>query len=106
MGVRMNFKCTWAHDGKTERWNGRITSIQDHGSHYELHIESRSSLQVIIGRSAAGGFACLPDYRIACHLAHLKDCFWNTEQLASVLNDVDGITVARALLSIADDVSI
>jgi len=102
----MNFECIWPHDGETDRWNGRIISIEGHGSHYEIHIQSRSSLRVIIGQSTAGGFACLPDYRIACHLAHLKDCFWNTEQLISVLGEVDGITVARALYCIADEVSI
>jgi len=57
-------------------------------------------LRVIFGRSYSGGFSCLPDYRIACHLAHLKDCFWNTEQLVSVLSAVDGITVASALYTL------
>ena len=102
----MNFTCSWNNDGTEEVWNGRIISLFHHGSHDEIHIESRSSLRVIIGRSTTGGFACLPDYRIACPLAHLRDCFWNTEQLVSVLGDVDGITVARALYCIADEESI
>lgn len=102
----MDFTCTWDHEGTQEVWDGRIISLESHGGHYEIHIESRSSLRVIIGRSTSGGFACLPDYRIACPLAHLKDCFWNTEQLVSVLGNVDGITVARALYSIADEIII
>lgn len=102
----MVFDCIWQHDGIRDIWTGKITDIKSYESHYEMLIESRSSLRVIFGRSSSGGFACLPDYRIACHLAHLKDCFWNTEQLVSVLGAVDGITVARALYNIADEVSI
>lgn len=102
----MDFECIWEYDGNRDVWQGRIMSLENHASHYEMRIESRSSLRVIFGRSSTGGFACLPDHRISCHLAHLKDCFWNTEQLISILGDVDGITVARALYRIAEEVSI
>lgn len=44
----------------------------------------------------------MPDFGAGCHLASLKDKFWNTEKLTEVLGKVDGITVASALYALAD----
>lgn len=36
----MDFTCTWDHEGTQEVWDGRIISLESHGGHYEIHIES------------------------------------------------------------------
>ena len=46
----------------------------------------------------------MPDFGAGCHLVNLKDKFLNTEKLVKVLGKVDGITVATALYSMADEI--
>jgi len=46
----------------------------------------------------------MPDFGAGCHLADLKDRFWNTEQLTKVLGKVDGVTVSTALCALADQI--
>jgi hypothetical protein len=89
----MKFTCTYNH----EEWIGKIQSVYNHGSHYEMKIESRSGITILFGKSNAGYFLSAPDYGVGCHLADLSDKFWNSEQLIRVLGPVDGITVAEAL---------
>jgi len=93
----MIFKCQTEIDGKKEEWTGEIKGITDYGSHYEIFIESRSSITIILGRSSLGGFACIPDFQAGCHLIGLDNMFWNCEKLVSVLGKVDGVTAATAL---------
>lgn len=88
-----------------ETWLGTINHLNNYGNYYEIRIESRSSIQVIFGESSSGGFACMPDFNVGCHLTHLKDQFWNTEKLTRILGKVDGITVAEALYELADIVN-
>ncbi len=92
------FKCK----NEEESWSGKIKYLNDYGNYYEMRIESRSGLQVIFGESSAGGFACIPEFNVGCHLAHLNDRFWNTEKLTAILGEVDGITVAEALYELSD----
>lgn len=94
----MKFKCKT----KEDEWYGEISKFVEHNSSYEFWIKSRSSIMVIFGPSSRGGFACFPDFKAGCHLTDLKDNFWNTEQLISVLGEVDGLTVSTALFEIAD----
>ena len=89
----MIFKCKH----KNEEWRGKIVSVLNHGSHYEMKIESRSGILIFFGQSKAGHFLSAPDFSVGCHLADLGDLFWNSEQLIRVLGEVDGITVAEAL---------
>lgn len=98
----MLFACKARFGRRTECWNGTIVSFKKHGSHYEIRIDSRSSITVIFGQTTRGGFACMPDFGAGCHLADLKDSFWNAEQLTQVLGKVDGITVSSALCALAD----
>ena len=91
------FECICKHGRKTEHWKGMITDVINHGSHYEIWIKSRSGIMVMFGKTSRGGFACIPDFSVGCHLVDLKNIFWNTEKLTDVLGKVDGITVARAL---------
>ena len=93
----MEFECVWSKNNKTEKWKGKITSFTPYGSHYEIHIQSRSFILVLFGKSSSGGFACMPDFNAGCHLISLYDKFWNTEKLVGALGKVDGITVATAL---------
>lgn len=93
----ISFECIKKGKRKTERWSGIVPGIIQHGSHYEIRIESRSGIMVVFGKTSRGGFACMPDFGVGCHLVDLKNIFWNTEKLTKVLGEVDGITVARAL---------
>lgn len=102
----MTFECIWKTPNRYDRWNGAVTCMKNWGSHYEILIESRSTIKVIIGRSTSGAFACIPDYDAGCHLSDLNDIFWNKERLTKILGKVDGITVAYALQSIADKVNL
>lgn len=59
----MKFSCsiTWKK-GETESWDGVIDKILDYGGLYEIFIKSRSSIQVFIGRSSRGIFACISTF--------------------------------------------
>lgn len=83
---------------KNKSWEGYISKFEDYGSHYEIRIQSRSSITVLFGKTSQGYFACMPDFEAGCHLAGMNDVFWNTEKLTSAMGVVDGITVASALV--------
>lgn len=97
----MTFNCTRKTADGIEKWSGLIVNVINHGSHYEMRIESRSGIVVIFGETRSGYFACVPDFDAGCYLVHPSDLFWNTEQLTRVLGEVDGITVACAIKAIA-----
>lgn len=100
----MTFSCstTWER-GETEFWDGVITRIHNYGGLYEIFILSRSSIQVFIGNSSRGLFACIPDFRAGCYLSSLDDIFYNKEKLIEAIdNTVDGTTVAFALKELVD----
>jgi hypothetical protein len=99
----ISFKCRRKTDSGIEHWEGIIPRIIEHGSHFEIRIESRSGIMVVFGRTSQGGFACMPDHGIGCHLRDYKNRFWNTERLIAILGEVDGITVAEALYALADN---
>lgn len=92
----MEFMCVNKTTKRTECWKGKIVTFKNYGTHYELFIESRSSIQVIFGKTTRGWFACMPDFGVGCHLVSSKDRFWNSEKLSKVLGKVDGITVEAA----------
>lgn len=87
---------------KSEKWQGEITRFIPHGSHFEILIQSRSSILVLLGSYSHGNFACMPSFNAGCFLAELNDLFWNTEKLISVMGEIDGITVASAIYHLAD----
>lgn len=99
----MNFQCSRMTEDGLEKWPGRIVNIINYGSHYEMKIESRSGIVVVLGETRTGYFACIPEWDAGCHLAKPSDLFWNTEQLVRVLGEVDGITVACAIEAIAPE---
>jgi hypothetical protein len=95
--IKMIFDCEIKTSEETEEWEGVIESFNNYGSHSELYIKSRSNIFLIFGKTSKGGFACIPDFQVGCHLANFSDKFWNTEKLTAALGIVDGITVANAL---------
>jgi hypothetical protein len=100
------FKCVNETEEGKETWTGKIVSIKNYGSHYEIRIESRSGILVLVGKTSMGNFACIPDFDAGCHLAKLDDKFYSAEKLCQVLGKVDGITVASALFAIADKIKL
>jgi len=101
-GEKMIFKCKT----KDDEWEGIVSNLVEHTSSYEFWIKSRSSIMVVFGHTSRGGFVCLPDFNVGCHLTNLKDKFWNTEQLVGILGEVDGLTVSMALFMLADKIHI
>lgn len=98
------FYCTSGKGTKLEEtWLGVISFLWNFGSHYEMQIQSRSSIYVLFGKASRGYFACIPDWQAGCHLVDFKDTFWNTEQLSRVIGEVDGITVAQALYALTNN---
>lgn len=101
----MTFECTARTQGMIKHWEGKIANFKKHWNCYEIKIESRSVILVIFGETTRGKFACMPDFKVGCHLGDLYDIFWNTEQLAVVLDKIDAITVASALYALADSIT-
>lgn len=103
----MMFQCSLkTRSGEKECWPGYITTFKDHGSHFEILIQSRSSIQVLFGKTSLGYFACMPDFCSGCHLGTPDDVFYNSEKLIYAMkNKVDGITVAMALHTVADKIA-
>lgn len=98
----ITFQCR-AKIGRTfEEWEGCVQSLQDHGSHYELRIQSRSGFLVLVGNYTAGAFLSIPAHDVGCDLAAYDDYFWNNERLSRSLSRVDAATVARALQTLAE----
>lgn len=100
----MIFECISRRKNGSEKWSGKITAYKNYGTHYEVRIESRSRILVLLGKTTQGAFACMPDFGAGCHLANPGDIFWNTEQLVRVLGKIDGITVAYAIKALADKI--
>ena len=97
----MNFVCVSRKH--SESWPGMIRSLKNHGSHWEMQIQSRSSIHVLLGNCEYGWFASIPSYNAGCYLSTPDDLFYNTEQLSRVMkNKVDGLTVATAIKAIRE----
>lgn len=102
----MTFQCSYRWEDGKETWPGTIANIISYGSHYEIQIQSRSSIRVLLGKSSSGLFACMPDFGSGCHLSTLNDTFYNGERLVYALdNAVDGTTVAYALKALSGTLS-
>lgn len=95
----MTFNCYY----QKKKWPGRIINFEDYGRYFEIRVESLSSITVIFGKTSLGFFACMPDYEAGCHLIEPKNEAYNREKLTSVMNPIDGITVARALYVLFKD---
>ena len=85
-----------------EEWDGYVKSIHDHGSHYEIHIDSRSGFLFIVGLYQYGAFVSIPAFNVGSDLADYSDYFWNNNRLARLMNPVDAATVAEALRTLSE----
>lgn len=95
----LSFSCA----RKKETWAGLITHLINHGSHYEIHVQSRSSIIFIIGKYATGGFISIPAFNAGSDLAGFSDYFWNCERLSLSVSAVDAITIAQAIRTLHND---
>jgi hypothetical protein len=94
----MEFRCSQTKKNKKiEYWKGTIKCLKEGKDLVEIYVESRSSLHIVIGKTKYGNFVCIPNYDVGCYLSRFNDIFWNTEKLTSLIGEVDGITVARAI---------
>jgi hypothetical protein len=91
------FLCREKIGRKYEEWDGYVKHILNHGSHYEIQIESRSGFIFIVGKYINGYFISIPAFGVGCDLANYSDYFWNNERLAGFMNPVDAATVAESL---------
>ncbi len=91
------FHCREKIGRKYEEWDGYVKYIHNHGSHHEIHIESRSGFIFIVGKYVGGAFISIPAFGVGCDLSSYNDYFWNNEHLSSLMNPVDAATVAEAL---------
>lgn len=91
------FRCHEKIGRRFERWSGTVTNLVNHGSHYEIFVDSRSGFFFIVGKYASGCFISVPAFNVGSELADYGDYFWNNERLASIMNKVDAATIAEAL---------
>lgn len=91
------FRCHEKIGKKPEYWNDWVTKLTNHGSPYEIQIESRSGFVFLVGKYINGGFISIPTYNVGSDLAGYNDYFWNNERLSAIMNRVDAATVAEAL---------
>jgi hypothetical protein len=65
----MTFYCNqqW-EDGEKEEWSGKISRIIPYGSHYEIFIQSRSSILVVVALNNT-----VDGITVACALQSLSD---------------------------------
>ena len=98
--VPVEFQCNAKIGKRLERWDGSVTNMVNHGSHYEIYINSRSGFVIIVGRCVSGGFISIPEFKVGSDLSDFGDYFWNNECLSKLMNPVDAATVAETLRSL------
>ena len=99
----IEFHCHEKIGKRLEHWDGKVTQLINHGSHYEISIDSRSGFVFLVGKYNSGGFISIPAFNIGSNLADYGDYFWNNERLSSIMNPVDAATVAEALHSLKSE---
>lgn len=100
--VPVRFHCQAKIGRKQEHWEGTVTNLTNHGSHYEIQISSRSGFIFVIGKYKGGNFISVPTFSIGCDLAHYDDYFWNHERLSKLMSKVDAATIAASLEALAE----
>jgi hypothetical protein len=94
-----------SYDGN--KWKAKVKNVTNRGNCYEIRIESRSGLTIIVGQYSAGWFVCIPGWNAGAGLScHLGDTFYNTEVLTEAIGVVDGVTVAQVLAQIAKELNL
>jgi len=91
------FHCRKKIGRKYEEWGGYVKNIINHGSHYEIYVESRSNFVFIVGKYINGSFISIPSFGIGSDLSNYNDYFWNNERLSLFMSHVDASTIAEVL---------
>lgn len=104
----MEYTCILRHGSRKERWTGKLTLLQKRPGQYETEISGRGTyFHILAGRHKYGNYLCIPNHDIGCELSDFSDSFWNEERLCSLMQRVDAVTVAAALVHLpalaADD---
>jgi hypothetical protein len=71
----VEFQCNEKIGRRKEQWNGLVTRLINHGSHYEIYISSRSGFFFIIGKYSYGGFISIPAYNVGTDIVDYGDYF-------------------------------
>jgi hypothetical protein len=92
------FQCKHKYEeGNEERWTGSWDVLEIKPDYFELLIRGRGSeFCAVFGSSTMGDYLCIPSMSVGCSLSCSSDLFWNTEQIARVLNITDAVTIANA----------
>ena len=95
-----SFQCKYNYEeGHEERWSGKWEILSVKQDYFELLIRGRGSEYcAVFGYSTLGDFLCIPSVSVGCSLSCSSDLFWNTEQIARVLNITDAVTIATAYM--------
>jgi hypothetical protein len=96
------FHCQGKFGRKQEHWEGIVTALINHGSHYEIHVDSRSGFTFIVGGCIGGNFISIPAFNVGSALVSYDNYFWNHERLSRLLNKVDATTIAEALRTLRE----
>ncbi len=72
----MEFQCQCKLDINTEIWKGKIKSLIDHGSFWEMEVTGRgSTLKVLFGQAEHYHWVCIPNYDVGCDMAEWNNLF-------------------------------
>ena len=96
------FHCQGKIGRKQEHWEGIVTALTNHGSHYEIKVDSRSGFSFIVGNCIGGYFISIPTFNVGSALVRYDDYFWNHDRLSKILNKVDATTIAEALRTLGE----
>lgn len=93
------FDCKHTYsDGEQYTWKVFWDILDEDVDRHELLVRGRGSeYRVVLGHCTTGMYMCIPTVKVGCGLAHSADVSWNTEQIASVLNETDAVTIATAI---------
>ena len=98
----VRFHCQAKVGRKQEHWEGTVTKLKNHGSHYEIQISSRSGFTFVVGKYHGGNFISVPTFSVGCDLVQYGDYFWNCERLSKLMSKVDAATIAASLEALAE----
>ena len=87
---------------RNKSWEASISVFRRYDTYYEFMIQHNLSILVVFGRTSKGYVACLPDFNASCYLFTLNDLSFNSERLINLLGVANGVTIASALLFLAE----
>lgn len=101
----MKFNCV----NGTTSWQGEIKNYKEYGSHYFLELSAKGSgISLYFGRASFGQwFICIPEWNAGLIIGDLRQVDYNAEKIGAAMeNEIDGHSVAKALLVFAEAMNI